>query len=228
LAWKNFFVKKIDNKWRIEYNEYILNEFGVNKMSNGKRREQREQTRKHLIEVAFRQFAENGLMSTRTLDIAQAAGVAHGTVFAHFPTREALLNSVIEEFGNRVTRRIHELSSGVGSVRAVLEAHLNGVMEYEPLYTRLVTERPLLPEEIRHSLVMIQSAISFHLQQVAEAEMIAGKIRRLPLHLFFNTWLGLIHYYLANGDLFSPGESVLKRYGPGLVDYFLDLTAIST
>jgi AcrR family transcriptional regulator len=196
-------------------------------MPKSKRKVQKEQTRSYLIEVAFQQFAENGLMATRTLDIAKAAGVAHGTVFAHFPTREALLINVIEEFGGRITQRIHELAGGGGSVRETLEAHLNGLIEYEPFYTRLVTERPSLPEEVRHSLVMIQSAISFHLQQAAEAEMNAGKIRRLPLHLLFNTWLGLIHYYLANGDLFAPGESVLKRYGPELTDYFLALAAIS-
>jgi AcrR family transcriptional regulator len=197
-------------------------------MSESKRREQKEQTRKQLIEVAFQQFAQNGLMATRTLDIAKAAGVAHGSVFVHFPTREALLITVIEEFGHRITQRIHELASGGGSVREVLEAHWNGLIEYEPFYTRLVTERQLLPKEVRHFLVMIQSAISLHLQQAAEAEMNAGTIRRFPLHLFFNTWMGLIHYYLANGDLFAPGESVLKRYGPELMDYFLDLTAIST
>lgn len=193
-------------------------------MTESKRKEQKEQTRNHLVEVAFRQFAEYGLMATRTLDIAKVAGVAHGSVFAHFPTREALLICVIEEFGGRITRRIHELASGGGSVREVLEAHLNGLIEYELFYTRLVTERQWLPEEVRHSLVMIQSAISLHLQQAAEAEMNAGKIRRLPLHLFFNTWLGLVHYYLANGDLFAPGESVLKRYGPELTDYFLALS----
>lgn len=197
-------------------------------MADSKRKEQKEQTRKKLIEVAFQQFAENGLIATRTLDIAKAAGVAHGSVFAHFPSREALLITVIEEFGKRITRRIHELAGGGGSVREVLEAHLNGLIEYELFYTRLVTERQMLPEEVCHSLVMIQSAISFHLQQAAEAEMDAGKIRRLPLHLFFNTWLGLVHYYLANGDLFAPGDSVLKRYGPELTSYFLVLTAIST
>lgn len=195
-------------------------------MTVSKRHEQKEQTRKHIVEVAFRQFAEKGLMAARTLDIARAAGIAHGTVFVHFPTREALLIHVIEEFGNRITRRIHELASCGGSVREVLEAHLNGLMEYEAFYTRLITERPMLPEEVHHSIVGIQSAISFHLQQAAEAEMNAGKIRPMPLHLFFNTWLGLIHYYLSNGDLFAPGESVLKRYGKELVDHFLALIAI--
>ena len=45
----------------------------------------------------------------------------------------------------------------------------------------------------------------------------------MPYHLFFNTWVGLLHYYIANASSFAPGESVLKRYGHQLRDHFLML-----
>ena len=48
-------------------------------------------------------------------------------------------------------------------------------------------------------------------------------MRKLPIHLLFNTWLGLVHYYLMNADLFAPGESVLSRYQDELVSHFLAL-----
>jgi AcrR family transcriptional regulator len=192
-------------------------------MSESKRQEQKNQTRKLLIEVAFNRFATEGLTATRTIDIASAAGVSHGTVFAHFPTRDDLLIAVIEEFGSRVAGRIHQLATGGGSVREVFQAHINGLMEVEPFYTRLVTEGSLLPPSAQNALVVIQSAISIHLSQAAEQEILAGKIRNIHLHLLFNTWIGLIHYYLANGNLFAPGESVLKRYGPELLEHYLNL-----
>lgn len=169
-------------------------------------------------------MAQNGLSTARTADIAKAAGVSHGTVFAHFPTREDLLNEVIHAFGTRVTRRLHELAGG-GSVREILEGHLKGLAEFEPFYTRLVLEGSLLPESARNTLLMIQSAVSFHLSQAAGREMAAGTIRPLPMHLLFNTWLGLVHYYMANGDLFSPGESVVARRGKELLEHYLNLIA---
>jgi len=43
------------------------------------------------------------------------------------------------------------------------------------------------------------------------------------LYLLFNTWLGLIHYYLLNGDLFAPRESVLARYKSVLIKCFVAL-----
>ncbi|NLI14212.1 TetR/AcrR family transcriptional regulator [Pelotomaculum propionicicum] len=191
-------------------------------MPESQRQKQKKQTRKHLITMAFNQLAKDGLINTRTADIAKAAGVSHGTVFAHFPTRDALLTEVINEFGARVTRRLHELAGG-GSVHEILEAHLKGLAEFEPFYTRLVREGSLLPESARNTLIMIQSAVSFHLSQAAEREMAAGIIRRLPMHLLFNTWIGLVHYYLANGDLFSPGKPVLERYGKELLEHYLTL-----
>ena len=195
-------------------------------MTGPQRQDQKERTRIHLIETAFTELAHKGFTTTRTADIATAAGVAHGTVFVHFPTREALLMAVIEEFGQRITRRLHELVSYNGGVQEILTAHLQGLTEFEPFYTRLVIEGRLLPGEARNNLIIIQSAISFHLSIAAEREMKAGIIQTLPMDLFFNTWIGLIHYYLANNDLFAPGGSVLENHGKKLLRHFLQLIRV--
>lgn len=192
-------------------------------MGESQRQEQKNRTRKHLISVAFDRLAKDGLVSTSTSDIAKAAGVSHGTVFAHFATRDELLTAVIEEFGNRISLRLHELASNGGSIREVLNAHLKGLIEFEPFYRRLVMDSHLLPESARSTLIMIQSVISFHISEVAEREIKSGKIRPHPIHLLFNTWIGLVHYYLANSDLFTSSESVLSSKGGELLEYFTDL-----
>lgn len=189
------------------------------------RQQQKERTRLRLIETALSLYAQNGLLATRTADVAREAGVSHGTVFAHFATQEALLDAVIGEFGARVAARLHELAYRGGSLREVLQAHLAGLREAEPFYARLVKESRLLPDGARHVLTAIQSVVSHHLCEAAAREMEAGSIRPLPLHLLFNTWIGLLHYYLANDDLFAPEGSVLKRYGEELLEHYLSLLA---
>lgn len=193
------------------------------KESGIQRQIQKKLTRKRLIETALEVFARQGFTATRTADIAKAAQVSHGTVFAHFPTLETLLDAVIEEFGTRVSFRLHELAGGDNSLRDVLAAHIRGLREFEAFYTRLVIEGRLLPDSARNILIIIQSAISFHICRTAEREMQKGAIEPYPLHLLFNTWLGLIHYYLANDDLFAPGESVLERYGEELLEHYMYL-----
>lgn len=198
----------------------------VNRMSETKRQKQKNLTRKHLIEVAIKQFGENGIIATRTADIAKIANVSHGTVFAHFSTQEELLIAVIDEFGGRITQRLHELLDINSSLSEVLQAHLTGLCEFEQFYTRLIIERRLLPESVRDTYIMIQSTISFHISIAAEKEIKQGIIRKLPMHLIYNTWIGLIHYYLSNSDLFSPNDSVLKQYGDELLRHYMSLMTV--
>lgn len=198
-----------------------------NTLQSNHRQIQKEQTRALLLATAFDQYAQHGMIATTTLDIARAAGVSHGTVFAHFPTQEALQTAVIEEFGSRVVKRLHELAVNGDSLRSVLQAHLEALSEYEGFYTRLVIERRLLPEQARNVFVIIQSSISFHISQAVKREQQAGLILSQPIHLLFNTWIGLIHYYLTNGDVFAPGGSVLERYGQELLDHYLKLITLT-
>lgn len=189
-------------------------------MSQLTRAARKEQTRALLLETAYEVFATNGIAGTRVSDVAKAAGVAQGTVFVHFASQEALVEAVIGEFGSRIALRTHELAKARGSLEATLRAHLDGIAEFEPFYARLVIENRLLPQAARDALIDIQSAISFHFSQVIAKEPAADG---LAPHLLFNTWIGLVHHYLANGDLFAPEGRVIERYGATLIDTYLRL-----
>lgn len=196
---------------------------GTNGMIETKRQKQKKLTRKHLLEIAIEQFTQQGITRTRTADIATSAKVSHGTIFAHFSTQEELLIAVVEEFGVRITRRLHELIDTNSSLYEVLEAHITGLIEFEGFYTRLIIERRLLPESVRNTYVMIQSTISFHIGIAAEKEIERGTIRKIPLHLIYNTWVGLIHYYITNSDLFSSSGLVLEQYRYELLQHYMSL-----
>lgn len=192
-------------------------------MTGSQRQNQKENTKRHIVEVAIQLFARDGLLATRTSDIASEAKVSHGTVFAHFSTRDLLLEAAIEEVGERIAKRLHELVDEKHGLEEVLEAHLKGIGEYEAFYTRLVSESRMLNESARNSLISIQSAISFHISKAAEDDMRTKKIKPMPIDLLFNTWLGLVHHYLVNGDLFAPNSSVIERHGKQLVEHYIKM-----
>lgn len=187
------------------------------------RKDQKTLTRARILDAAYRLFSRQGLAATTTLEVAKRAKVSHGLVFAHFATRDALVSAVVAEFSERVVVRIHHLVLAKASLRDVLAAHLEGLTQHEAFYARLVTEGPSLPPVARATLIGIQSATAHHLAEAAERDMAAALIRRMPIHLLFNTWLGLVHHYLANRDLFAPGESVLERRGAELLEHYLGL-----
>lgn len=189
----------------------------------GKRAEQKKKTCRRIVKKAMKVFAQKGFAAARTLDVAEAAGVAHGTVFVHFPTREELVAAAVKEFTWVLKNRIQELVEKGAGVREVLSAHIAGLAEHERFYTRMVEERRLLPEKARMTLLGIHSVISAYLAEAAEQEIGQGSLRPVPMHLMFNTWLGLVHYYLSNRDLFAPKGSVLSRWGEDLIDYYMGL-----
>lgn len=186
-------------------------------MNLTKRQQQKEETKKRIIKAAYTVYAAKGFSAT-TNDIAKEINVSHGTIFAHFSTRDELLIYLLDDFGSIICSRLHELTMESKSITDVLKAHLNVINEYEDFYKRLIAENRLLPSEVRHTFVGIQSTIAFHLNKVIETE--SDKVKALPTYFMFNTWMGLIHYYLQNNDLFSPSSSVTERYGDELIRHF--------
>jgi AcrR family transcriptional regulator len=191
----------------------------------GIRKSRKLATRRQILEAAIRVFGREGILAASTAEVALEAGVAHGSVFAHFGTQEGLIVAAIEDFGSALSLRIHELVAKGAGTREVLQAHLEAIREREDFYARLVTEAPLLPEEARHSLVLIQSTIAFHLSPAIAKDAKEGRIEAMSLPLLFNTWLGLLHYYLANRELFAPGSSLVEKRGEELLDHFMFLVS---
>lgn len=177
-----------------------------------KRAAQKQQTRNHLLTMAYSEFSQKGFLATKTLNIATAAGVSHGALFVHFPTKEELLEKVIDAFGLRLGIKLKELMTN-GTTKEVLAAHLEAIEEYESFYTHLVIEGPLLPPSVRNRAFMIQSGVAHYLEKTIRDSL-------TPIHFLLNSWLGLIHYYLINRDKFAPGGSVIATCGKDLLNHF--------
>ena len=58
--------------------------------------EQKAITRRRILDVAVKLFRSNGYEATTTRDIAVAAEIATGTLFNYFPTKEAIVGSLVE------------------------------------------------------------------------------------------------------------------------------------
>ncbi len=188
----------------------------------GKRTLQKENTKKNIIKTAMCLYASKGF-STPTNIIAKEAGVSHGAIFVHFPTRDDLQLSVLEQFAHEIGDELHNLAAADGSIFDLLYAHIQVLEGYEPFYKGLIKEMPFLPDDAKNMVIALQSILSRHFNVAIERGKREGVIKEIPLHIIFNTWIGLVHYYLQNSDLFAPGESVLKRCKNELVNSFMVL-----
>jgi AcrR family transcriptional regulator len=60
------------------------------------------ETRERLLRAAADVFAERGYDGTRVADIAAAAGVSNGALYAHFPSKAELLVAALRTHGRRL------------------------------------------------------------------------------------------------------------------------------
>jgi AcrR family transcriptional regulator len=187
-----------------------------------KRKLQKAQTRERIIAAAIKVYSEQGFFVLLTA-IAEEAQVSHGSIFVHFPTVDSLLLCLLDSFSQSINSELHSLSESGSDIEKLLYMHVGILIQHETFYKRLITAAVYLPAEARNTFIAIQSTVSIHFLQALEHEITAGKIKNIPFHMLFNTWLGLIHYYLLNGELFAPRESVLARYKKDLIECFMAL-----
>jgi len=62
----------------------------------GKLRASSQARRRDLVQIAYRLIAQKGLEGFRTRDVADAAGIDTGTLHYYFPSKESLVQAVVE------------------------------------------------------------------------------------------------------------------------------------
>ncbi|WP_125079081.1 TetR/AcrR family transcriptional regulator [Mycobacterium sp. P7213] len=93
--------------------------------ASGAREARRLETRSRLFEAAVSEIRQYGLAGADVSAIANAAGVARGTFYFHFPTKEHVL---IEVERNEETRIIGELAEANGDLASVLSQLVHHVL----------------------------------------------------------------------------------------------------
>ena len=79
-------------------------------------------TRAHVVEVATRLFAEHGYDGTSIETVQAEAGISRGSLYHHFPGKEALFFAVLEEVGERIVRQGEDIARDAPDPVAMLRA----------------------------------------------------------------------------------------------------------
>ena len=98
------------------------------------RQARQEAYRDHILEAAERVFADNGFVEAKVVEIAQAAGVATGTVYGIFPSKEDLYRAIHRENLDELARRY----AAIPARRSVRET----LLARSEMSTRFLTSRP--------------------------------------------------------------------------------------
>ncbi|WP_417471374.1 TetR/AcrR family transcriptional regulator [Maricaulis sp.] len=79
-----------------------------------------------ILEAALAVFGEQGFAAARVEDIARRAGLSKGTLYLYFPSKEAMLNALIEQSAGALARVVeqHVATSAVADPEAALRGLL--------------------------------------------------------------------------------------------------------
>jgi len=128
----------------------------------------------HLLGVAGTVVAEQGAEASLR-DIARQAGVGLGTLYRHFPTREALLDALLRTGFDRLTARAAELEASA-SAREALLAWFRECVAFATEY-RGVTEMMVAaiedPDSALHASCVAMRAAGTRLLTRAQTEGVA-------------------------------------------------------
>lgn len=127
------------------------------------REAKRLQTRERLLGAAIAEFKRAGMADADVGAIVAAAGVAHGTFFFHFPTKEHVLLELEQREEERIAKQFaqflkkpHDLESALReSMRLVigLERRLGHLLFKDFLALHFSQTRPRVDEDMEHPVI---------------------------------------------------------------------------
>jgi AcrR family transcriptional regulator len=182
-------------------------------------------TRKRILDAARRLFARDGFDAAATRELAREAGIAAGTLFNYFPTKEAIVMSLAAE-ALAAARAEDRPRRGDESLEEDLFAFIAaGLRSLRPLRgcLRPVLERSLSPLAAAAAAPEGDSLRTDHLETVGAILARHGHPEPsfVTLHLYWTLFTGVLAFWLDDSsphqeDTLAVLDQALKMFVPAL------------
>jgi AcrR family transcriptional regulator len=180
------------------------------------RETKRLQTRERLMGAAIAEFKRSGIADADVGAIVTAAGVAHGTFFFHFPTKEHVLLELERREEDRMAKQMSRFLESQRDLRSTLkeavrlvvglEHRLGDVLFKDFLALHFSQTRPPAENEMDHPLIV---AVAQGIQRGQESGDIDPEVIPLNSAVFF--LLGL-YALLITTNTWPTRDAMLEDY----------------
>ena len=101
-------------------------------------------TKRKIFEASMKLFAEKGYDATSIEEITATVGVAKGTLYYHFSSKEEIFNFLVEEgiklLQNSIDIKTSKLPNYIDKLKAIILIQIKIVVKYEDIITILLTQ----------------------------------------------------------------------------------------
>jgi AcrR family transcriptional regulator len=168
----------------------------------------KDETRKRILKVAQKQFAQQGFEQTTTRDIASDANIAVGTLFNYFPTKESIVENLVNEGCVRAAERIAAERERNGqqdsaTLEEELFAHVAAVLrELKPYrkYLPAVLETSLSPLATDHAgdHTSLRAAHLEIVSQILLRHASQDAISPVAIQLYWTLYTGVLVFWASD------------------------------
>jgi AcrR family transcriptional regulator len=169
-----------------------------------KRKQAKEATRRRLLESAESAFVRSDFKAS-TLEIAEESGVAHGTLFFHFKSRDELILAVVRELVERITGKLFRAYKSSKSLKGFLTVHFETVRANWPLLRALFSGYAGFSEATRTEITCLLAVANYYLVQ-AFHRWTDYPLERAVL------WQGALTYMSFFGDVMLDKKKVSGEF----------------
>ncbi len=171
----------------------------------------KEDKRELIREAAIQVFSEKGFHQARAEEIAQAAGVAVGTIYNYFKSKEEILLDIFAtEFEER--KRFYEQlresgRSVVEQLREILREHFRLLEEQRELMQVLLRERFEPSKELKAELARLYRGIVGYVEDMVRRGVEEGWLRECEPRVIAHAIFGAVEAVIACGLIYPEEEA---------------------
>ena len=176
-------------------------------------------TRREQIEdVASALFSHRGYRATSMRDIARELDIQGASLYAHIPSKEAVLASIVERAADRFHQAIQPIAEGPGTaaerLRRMIAAHVEVVASSRERAHVFLFEWLSLGPERREAVARSRDAYEDYFTRVIDEGIASGELApadaRMAAIVLLSAMNALAHWYRPDGRL-SP-DAIARQY----------------
>jgi len=176
---------------------------------------QQESRRAEILDAAKEVFSEWGFHSADVQDIAKKAGIAKGTIYLYFPTKQALFLAVIElgleRLSIEIRTKLLDIDNPIENIKIAIKSYMLFFKDNEKFYRLLVQPDLELLDEIAGTFKGVKLAKLPQLTSVIDMGIKQRLIRKIDSESLSYMILGMVDILLYQWLLDPQKESIEEK-----------------
>ncbi len=152
--------------------------------------------RKHIMSVAARVFAEKGYYATTIADLAEAAGIAKGTIYWYFNNKRTIMTAILDEMSEEITGTfgtiLRDAPDGLEALLRCVRPALELLQTHGPIYMMYFLEIGSTDSSIKEKFRRMYAVVHAGARLAVERGVKEGKIRKVNPDIAAYAVMGLV------------------------------------